>query len=153
MSQETDFPEIWNLCSNVANNIHFHYKPNSVKINDQIVLKITKIYIFDPFSHFWGKKIQKIQNIRLWHGFTWVSNLMIQFQEKFWTYELTDVRKDRYTLFHTTVPVSAGGPTSSKKKIQGYLGLTFSLFSLIFGWSGSSSSKTEMQSPWLVRVR
>lgn len=60
MSQETDFPEIWNLCSNVANNIHFHYKPNSVKINDQIALKITKIYIFlTRFLIFGVKKSKK----------------------------------------------------------------------------------------------
>ena len=31
-----NFYQIWNLCSNTANNIGFPYRKNSVKINDQI---------------------------------------------------------------------------------------------------------------------
>ena len=38
ISQEQDFSQIWDLCRNIANNINFHYRTTSVKINDQIFL-------------------------------------------------------------------------------------------------------------------
>ena len=31
-----NFSQIWDLCRNTVNNINFHYRSNSVKINDQI---------------------------------------------------------------------------------------------------------------------
>ena len=34
ISQETDFPKIWNLCKNMPNNINFHWRPNSGQNND-----------------------------------------------------------------------------------------------------------------------
>ena len=36
ISQEQKFSQIWDLYSNTANNINFHYITNLVKINDQI---------------------------------------------------------------------------------------------------------------------
>ena len=46
---------------NTANNRNFHYRTNSVKINDRIFQYIQKNPVFGPFlSHFhnfWGKKI------------------------------------------------------------------------------------------------
>ena len=40
LSQEQDLSQTENLCRNTANNInlHYHYKTNSRKINDQIFL-------------------------------------------------------------------------------------------------------------------
>ena len=50
ISQEQTFSQIWGLCGNTANNINFHYRSNSVKINDQISQQIEKILFF---AHFW----------------------------------------------------------------------------------------------------
>ena len=50
ISQEQTFSQIWGLCRNTANNINFHYRSNSVKINDQISQQIEKILFF---AHFW----------------------------------------------------------------------------------------------------
>ena len=36
ISQEKKFPQIWDLCSNTASNINFHYSSNSAKSNDLI---------------------------------------------------------------------------------------------------------------------
>ena len=36
ISQEQKFSPMWDLCWKAANNISFHYRANSVKINDQI---------------------------------------------------------------------------------------------------------------------
>ena len=36
ISQEQDFSQTWDMCKNIADNINFHYKPNSGKINDLI---------------------------------------------------------------------------------------------------------------------
>ena len=35
ISQEQNFSQIWYLFRNTANNIIFHYRTNSVKLNDQ----------------------------------------------------------------------------------------------------------------------
>ena len=34
-SQEPDFSQITHLCGNIANDINFHYRPNSGRIKDQ----------------------------------------------------------------------------------------------------------------------
>ena len=53
ISQEADFSQIWDLCRNAANNINFHYRTNSVTINDKISQYIKKIPVFGPFlAHF-----------------------------------------------------------------------------------------------------
>ena len=36
ISQEPEFSQMSDLCRNTANNIIFHYRTNSVKINDKI---------------------------------------------------------------------------------------------------------------------
>ena len=36
ISQKQDFPQIWDFCRNIANNINFYYRTNSVKSDDQI---------------------------------------------------------------------------------------------------------------------
>ena len=36
ISQEQKFSQIWYFCRNIASNTSFHYRTNSVKINDQI---------------------------------------------------------------------------------------------------------------------
>ena len=36
ISQEQEFSHVWDLCRNTNNNFNSHYRPNSVKINDQI---------------------------------------------------------------------------------------------------------------------
>ena len=38
ISQEQSFYQIWDMCRNTTNNVNFHYRTNSVKINDQIFL-------------------------------------------------------------------------------------------------------------------
>ena len=63
MSEKKDFPQIWNLFRNTANDINFHYRKNSVKINDQIFLQIQKPY-FGLTSPILGEKIF-LQNIQL----------------------------------------------------------------------------------------
>ena len=50
------FSQIKGLCWNTANNINFHYRINSVEINDQIFQYIKKKTVFGPFSQFWGQK-------------------------------------------------------------------------------------------------
>ena len=34
LSQEPDFSQVWDLCRNTVNNINFHYRSNSIKINE-----------------------------------------------------------------------------------------------------------------------
>ena len=48
----TKFFQNMGLCRNTANNINFHYRTNSVKIND----KICFWPIFAPFSRFFGQE-------------------------------------------------------------------------------------------------
>ena len=43
-------PYLRNLCRNTANNINFHYRTNSVKINDKIFQYIQKTLFL---AHFW----------------------------------------------------------------------------------------------------
>ena len=50
-SHEQKFSWIWDLCRNTANNITFHYRTNSVKINDQIFQWIKKTLFL---THFWS---------------------------------------------------------------------------------------------------
>ena len=46
----TKYSQIWDLCRNITNNIHFHYRTNSVKINDKIFQYIQKNLFL---THFW----------------------------------------------------------------------------------------------------
>ena len=54
-----NFSQIWDLCRNTVNNINFHYRTNSIKINDNIFQYIQKTcfwYIFGLFSQFLRQK-------------------------------------------------------------------------------------------------
>ena len=55
ISQEPEFSQIWDLCRNITNNIHFHYRTNSVRINDKI-FHIQKTLFLAHFPNFWDKK-------------------------------------------------------------------------------------------------
>ena len=60
ISQESEFSQISDLCRNTANNIDFHYRTNSVKINDKIFQYTQKKSCFCPiFPNFLGKKKKK----------------------------------------------------------------------------------------------
>ena len=54
-SQEQDFSQISDLCQNKANNKHFHYRTNSVKIGTNFS-KLKKKPIFCQFPHFLEQK-------------------------------------------------------------------------------------------------
>ena len=43
------FPQIWDLCTNIANNIHVHYRTNSVKIRQKFSIS-SKGPVFGLFS-------------------------------------------------------------------------------------------------------
>ena len=56
---EKHFSQIEDLYRNPVNNINFHYRTNSRKINDQIFLQIQKPHlcpIFGPLPYFLGQK-------------------------------------------------------------------------------------------------
>ena len=59
--QELKFSQIWNGCRNAANNINFHYRINSVRINDKFFSINSKNPVFGTFlvcfPNFGGKKI------------------------------------------------------------------------------------------------
>ena len=48
--QKQEFSQIWDLCSSTANNINFHYRPTSVKINDQIFHQVQKTLFLTLFG-------------------------------------------------------------------------------------------------------
>ena len=52
ISQESNFSRIWDLCRNLANNINFHYRPNSDEINDYFFQYIFKILFLANFRIF-----------------------------------------------------------------------------------------------------
>ena len=70
--------QIFNLCRNIANNINFHYRTNSVKINDNFSIN-SKNHVFGPFLvqflYFGGKNFSG-KSGSLMHNFIWVSSTM-----------------------------------------------------------------------------
>ena len=48
ISQEPDFPQVWDLCKNTAVNINFLYRPNSEKLMTKFSNKFKKPN-FGPF--------------------------------------------------------------------------------------------------------
>ena len=48
--------QIWDLWRNTANNINFHYRTNSVTVDDKIFQYIQNTIFLVHFSSFWGKK-------------------------------------------------------------------------------------------------
>ena len=85
ISREPEFSQIWDLCRNTVTNTNFHYRTNSVKINDKIVqyfLKKTCFWpIFDPFSQFFGEKNISGKSSSITHNFIWVSSTMPRFRK------------------------------------------------------------------------
>ena len=109
--------QIWDLWRNTTNDINFYYRTNLVKPDDKNNLK-------KPcFCHFWsifpilGAKTHSRKSGSVMHNLIWISStmpkfrqkLMMQFQEKTWTEEQTEGRKDGQTLFHRTLPATIGG--------------------------------------------
>ena len=56
ISQEQDFFQIEDWCRNRANNINFHYRTTSGKINDQIFLYIQNTLFLAHLPNFGGQK-------------------------------------------------------------------------------------------------
>ena len=76
ISQEQRFSQLWDLCRNTANNIYFHYRINSVKINDQIN---SKNPVFSIFPNFRGKKIFSGKSSSVTYNFIWDSSIIPKF--------------------------------------------------------------------------
>ena len=99
---------------NIANNKHFHYRTNSVKLMTKFFFKFKKPYFsttFDPFPQFWGKK-NFLKNWAVVH--IRVSGTMPKFREISWSNSKktpTQVSggKDGKTLFHSVLPATARG--------------------------------------------
>ena len=79
------------------NNIFFHYRINSVKINDQIFLQIQKTLFL---AFFWSMYNPPPP------PFLWYSSMKNPRKME----ERKDRQKDRQTLFQKTLPATAGGP-------------------------------------------
>ena len=54
------------MCRNTANNIHVHYRTNSVKINDKFFNILKKLHFWFSFPIFWAK-IFFLENLALSH--------------------------------------------------------------------------------------
>ena len=68
ISQGQDFSQIKDLCRNATNNIHFHYRINSV-INSMAKFFFELNLIFSPFPQFLGQK-----KFFLKIGLSWVTS-------------------------------------------------------------------------------
>ena len=83
ISQEQDFSQILDLCSNTTNNINFYDRANSVKTNNQIFLWIQKP-ILAHFPNFCSKK-----NPAVTHNLISTPSTMAKFRE-IWTGSRTE---------------------------------------------------------------
>ena len=104
---ETKFSQIWDLCRKIANNIHFHYKTNSVKINDKFSLYIKKPLFLAYFPNSWGKfffLVNPALSRRTSYGFLASCQNLEKTNDT-----VPRKRPDRQTLFHRTLPANAGG--------------------------------------------
>ena len=85
ISRELKFSQIWNLSRNTANNTSFHYRTNSVKINDKNFSINSKNHAFGPFmvhfSGFWCKNFF-LENKALSHTTSYGSLAPCQILEK-----------------------------------------------------------------------
>ena len=75
---------IWDLCRNIANNINFHYKTNSIKINDkcfQYIQKTLFLTYFWPIFPILGAKKFFLENLAVMHNFIWVSSIIPKFRK------------------------------------------------------------------------
>ena len=118
MSQEQPFSQIWDLCRNTTNNISFHYRTNSVKINDQIFHYTQKNlslgHFWSIFPNIWRKKFFS-------RNYGSIAQTSYGYLAPNQNSEKTnanskktpgqkDGRKDGETLFYRTLPASDGGP-------------------------------------------
>ena len=76
--QELKLSQIWNGCRNAANNINFHYRINSVRINDKIFSINSKNPVFGTFlvcfPNFGGKIFFSGKSGSVTHNFIWSSS-------------------------------------------------------------------------------
>ena len=105
ISQEPEFSQIWDLCRNTGNIINFHYRTNSVKINNTIFQYIQKTLFLAHFPNFGGKKNFAGKPGSVTDNFIWVSSIMSKFRKKlmiqFQENARTDGRTDRpYFIGH-----------------------------------------------------
>ena len=95
------------MCRNTANNTNFHYKTNSVKINDKIFQHIKKALFLAAKNFF-------LENLALSHttsyGFlaSWQN---LEKTEDTIPRKPLDRRKNGQTLFYRTLPATVGGLT------------------------------------------
>ena len=76
ISQEQNFSQTWDLCRNTGNNISFHYRTNSVKIDDQTFQQIQKTLFLAHFPNFWGISPPKTSS-SVTHNFKCVSSTLL----------------------------------------------------------------------------
>ena len=105
------FSQIWNLCRNTANNINFHYRLNSVKINTKIFQYIQKktlfLVHFCPNFPIFGTKTFFLENPALSRTTSYECIASCQNLEKTnYTIPRKCRWKDRWTLFHRTLPAN-----------------------------------------------
>ena len=75
----SQFSQIWDLCRNIANNIHFSYRTNSVKINDKIFQYIKKKTCFCSIFLIFGAQKLCRKSGSVTHNFIWVSSIIPKF--------------------------------------------------------------------------
>ena len=77
------FPQIWDLCRNIANNIHVHYRTNSVKIRQKFSIS-SKGPVFGLFSILVVEIFFSRKSGFVTHNFIWVSSIMPKFRKNKW---------------------------------------------------------------------
>ena len=119
ISQEQHFSQIEDLYRNTVNNINFHYRTNSRKINDQNFLNSKTLFLtyFWPTSPILGGKKCFPKKSGM-HNLIRFSITMPKFKETYSsnssrTIQRTAGWKDGQTLFHGTILVTARGITST----------------------------------------
>ena len=116
ISQEPEFSQIRDLCRNTVNNINFHYRTNSAKINDKFS-KYSKNPVIGPFLvhflNFGGKKFF-LENLVLLrttsYGFLAPCQNLEKTNDTIPRKRLTEGREDGQTLFHRALPATTRGP-------------------------------------------
>ena len=83
-----NFPKYGICCRNIANYINFHYRTNSVKINDKFFNKLKKKPVFfGPFLvHFpnFGDKTFFLENLAVTHNLIWIPSTTPKFRKYKW---------------------------------------------------------------------
>ena len=80
ISRGQKFPQIWDLCSNTANNINFHCRTNSVKII-KFFNKFKKPCFWSIFQLFQAKEFFSRKCESAMHNFMCVSGIMSKFRK------------------------------------------------------------------------